>query len=295
MDLRNGKKLLDILKPKKGEPPHFREIPYDEIIFDHLKSSPSITASPTPSVLILCGPPGCGKSTIKNNLLTEFGIESYINIDPDEIRTILMSQGVTFSDDKNMSGITNNFNKRISDFSLDSNYNIVFDTTGQNFRAVSDLIYQSREKGYKSYFVIIYASLQTCQRRVQLRNEKLIAEGSGRIQLPLELAAQIYSGFIQPKGTASMFLIDYPVKANQVFLYDNDTDGSEPQLLYRKIGENVEFATDFDGFYNMNILSRPPYIKKIIGGGKRKRRTKKRGGSKTSKRKSTNHNKSRKH
>lgn len=276
MDLRNGKKLLDILKPKKGLPPQFGEIPYDEMILDHLKSSTSIIASSSPSVLILCGPPGCGKSTIKNNLLTEFGIDSYINIDPDEIRTILMSQGVTFSDDKNMAAITNNFNKRISDFSLDSNYNIVFDTTGQNFRAVSDLLYQSREKGYKSYFVIIYASLQTCQRRVQMRNEKLVAEGSGRIQLPLEVAAQIYSGFVQPKGTASMFLIDYPVKANQVFLYNNDTDGSEPQLLYRKVGENVEFATNFNGFYNMNILSEPPYIKKIIEGGRRKRRTRKR-------------------
>jgi predicted ABC-type ATPase len=276
MDLRNGKNLLDILKPKKGLPPQFGEILYDEMILDHLKSSTSITASSSPSVLILCGPPGCGKSTIKNNLLTEFGIDSYINIDPDEIRSILMSQGVTFSDDKNMAGITNNFNKRISDFSLDSNYNIVFDTTGQNFRAVSDLLYQSREKGYKSYFVIIYASLQTCQRRVQMRNQKLVAEDSGRIQLPIEVATQIYSGFVQPKGTASMFLIDYPVKANQIFLYNNDTDGTEPQLLYRKIGENIEFATDFDGFYNMNILSEPPYIKKIIEGGRRKRRTRKR-------------------
>ena len=109
-----------------------------------------------------------------------------------------------------------------------------------------------------------------------MRNEKLVAEGSGRIQLPLEVAAQIYSGFVQPKGTASMFLVDYPVKANQVFLYNNDSDGSEPQLLYRKVGENVEFATDFNGFYNMNILSGPPYIKKTIEGGKRKRRTKKR-------------------
>ncbi len=109
-----------------------------------------------------------------------------------------------------------------------------------------------------------------------MRNEKLLSEGSSRIQLPLEVASQIYSGFLQPKGTASMFLIDYPVNANQVFLYNNDADGSEPQLLYRKVGEIVEFATDFNGFYNMNILSGPPYIKKIIGGGKRKRRTKKR-------------------
>ena len=184
-----------------------------------------------------------------------------------------MSQGVTFPDDKTMAGITNNFNKRISDFSLEQNYNILFDTTGQNFRAVSDLLYQSRQRGYKTYFVIIYASLETCQRRVQMRNEKLKAEGSGRIQLPLEIAAQIYSGFLQPKGTASMFLIDYPIKADQVLLYNNNVDGADPQLLYKKVGENIDFVTDFTGFYNMNIISQPPFIIKSIG-GKRKRRTK---------------------
>jgi predicted ABC-type ATPase len=275
MDLRDGKNLFNTLKPKKGNPPNFGEIPYDEMILEHLKSSPELTGSSEPSVLILCGPPGCGKSTIKTNLLREFGIDSYVNIDPDEIRTILMGQGVTFPDDKTMAGITNNFNKRISDFSLEQKYNILFDTTGQNFKAVSDLLYQSRERGYKTYFVIIYASLETCQRRVQMRNEKLKAEGSGRIQLPLEVASQIYSGFIQPRGRASMFLIDYPVRADQVLLYNNNTDGEEPQLLYRKIGENVEFATDFNRFYNMNIISRPPYIVKAISGGKR-RRTRKR-------------------
>lgn len=275
MDLRDGKILFNTLKPKKGDPPAFQEIPYDDMILEHLKSSAELTESTNPSVLILCGPPGCGKSTIKTNLLREFGIDSYINIDPDEIRTILMSQGVTFPDDKTMAGITNNFNKRISDFSLEQRYNILFDTTGQNFRAVSDLLYQSRERGYKTYFVIIYASLETCQRRVEMRNEKLKTEGSGRIQLPLEVAAQIYSGFMQPKGTASMFLIDYPVKADQVLLYNNDIDGEEPQLLYRKIGGNVEFATDFSGFYNMNIISRSPFITKSSSGGKR-RRTRKR-------------------
>ena len=96
MSLRDGKNLLKILKPTKGEPPAFSEIPFDEIILEHLKSTPSLEQSPEralwqsekPSVLILCGPPGCGKSTVKTNLLREFGIENYINIDPDEIRTI---------------------------------------------------------------------------------------------------------------------------------------------------------------------------------------------------------------
>ena len=277
MDYTDGKTLLSILKPKKGDAPSFGEIPFDNIIFEALKSSLNVGPSSEPKVLILCGPPGCGKSTVKTNLLTQFSIDNYINIDPDEIRTILMANGVTFPADKTtMAGITNAFNKRISDEAQKQHLNIVFDTTGQNFRAVSDLLYTSRQLGYKSYFSIIWASLETCRRRIEGRNQYLRESSSGRIELPLEVAEGIYNGFVQPKGTASMFLLDYPVRANEVFLYNNNTDGTEPQLLYHKVGDNVEFSTNFPGFYNMNLSDSDPYISKSSGGGKRRRRTKKR-------------------
>jgi len=277
MDYTDGKTLLSILKPKKGDAPSFGEIPFDNIIFDALKSSSSVSPSSEPKVLILCGPPGCGKSTVKTNLLAQFSINDYINIDPDEIRTILMANGVRFPDDKTtMPGITNAFNKRISDEAQKQHLNIVFDTTGQNFRAVSDLLYTSRQLGYKSYFSIIWASLETCRRRIEGRNQYLRESSSGRIQLPLEVAEGIYNGFVQPKGTASMFLLDYPVRANEVFLYSNNTDGAEPQLLYHKVGDNVEFSTNFPGFYNMNLSVDEPYISKASSGGKRRRKTKKR-------------------
>lgn len=278
MNFTDGKQLLKILKPSSGQSLPFGQVPFDMFISQHLKSTTSLERSLNPFVLILCGPPGCGKSTVKTKILNEIqsDVQNYINIDPDEIRTILMSQGVTFPDDKTMSGITNAYNKRISDFSLEQGYNIIFDTTGQNFRAVSDLIYQCKQYNYKSFFSIIYASLETCQRRVQRRNEFLKSSRSGRIELPLDVARKIYEGFIQPKGTASMFLLDYPVKADEVFLYSNDQEYVEPQLLFKKVGENVEYSTDFKGFYNMTIFSQTPFIKKTTVGGKKRRTTRKR-------------------
>jgi hypothetical protein len=105
---------------------------------------------------------------------------------------------------------------------------------------------------------------------------------AGRIELPLEIAEGIYNGFKpsdgSTRGTASMFLLDYPVRANEVFLYSNNADGAEPQLLYHKVGDDVEFSTNFPGFYNMNLSDADPYILKSSSGGKktRRRKTKKR-------------------
>ena len=279
-DLRDGKKLLAVLKPKTGAAPAFGEIPFDTIIFNALISGSATAATAQPKILILCGPPGCGKSTVKTDLLAQNSIDTYINIDPDEIRTILMANGVTFPADKTtMPGITNAFNKRMSDEAQRQRLNIVFDTTGQNFKAVSDIIYSSGQLGYKSIFAIIYASLETCQRRVQGRNQYLKDTNSGRIELPLDVAEGIYNGFMtKPRGTASMLLLDYPVRANEIYLYNNNIDGAKPEMLYHKVGPNVEFATNFPGFYNMNISDKAPYISLMRSGGKKRskrRRTKK--------------------
>ena len=266
----------ELLKQLKSEPP-FGEIRFDQLIFDTLRksassSTSSVSASERPTLIVLCGPPGCGKSTIKMQLLVKGGVTDYINIDPDEIRTILMANGVTFSDDKTMAGITNAFNKRMSDRAQEMGLNIVFDTTGQNFRAVSDLLRESKErKGYKTTFAVIWASKATCLRRVDSRNKYLIASSSGRIELPIDLAEGIYDGFLRETGgTASMLLIQYPVTADNVLLYNNDTDGAEPVLLYSKEGTRVT-STDFPGFYNMDLTAAAPFITKIGKGGKRRK------------------------
>jgi predicted kinase len=280
----------ELLKQLKAGVP-FGAIPFDELIFNALgisASSSVSSASSRPTLIVLCGPPGVGKSTIKTQLLAKEGVTDYINIDPDEIRTILMANGVTFSDDITMRGITNAFNKRISDRAQELGLNIVFDTTGQNFRAVSDLFRQSKSAGYKTTFAVIWASKETCLRRVDSRNKYLLASGSGRIELPIDVARGIYDGFLQEKGTASNLLIDYPVSADNVLLYNNDRDGAEPVLLFSKEGMRVT-SSDFSGFYNMTLTAAAPFITKIgKGGSKRKtyRRTyKKNKRSKTKRRK----------
>ena len=263
----------ELLKELKTEPP-FDEIRFDRLIFDALRrSASSSSASERPTLIVLCGPPGCGKSTTKTQLLAKEGVKDYINIDPDEIRRILMENGVRFDfttekGKETMAGITNAFNKRMSNKAQELRLNIVFDTTGQNFRAVSDLLRESKSAGYKTTFAVIWASKETCLRRVESRNQYLLASGSGRIQMPEEIVRGIYDKFL--KGTASMLLIQYPVSADNVLLYNNDTDGTEPVLLFSKEGTRVT-SSDFSGFYNMDLTAAAPFITKIgKGGSKRK-------------------------
>ena len=281
------KEIIDkeLLKELKAEP-SFGAIPFDELIFRGLlrsaSSSSSASSSERPALIVLCGPPGCGKSTTKMQLLAKEGVTDYIDIDPDEIRKVLMGNGVTFSDDKTMAGITNAFNKRMSDQAQKEGLNIVFDTTGQNRIAVRGIIKSSKELKYKTTFAVIWASKETCLRRVERRN----ASSRDRLVLPIEIAEGIYDGFLE-KGTVSDYF-KYPVGADNVFLYNNNTDGAEPVLLFSKEGMRVT-SSDFSGFYNMTLTAAAPFITKIgKGGSKRKtyRRTyKKNKRSKTKRRK----------
>ena len=274
----------ELLKELKAEHP-FDEIRFDRLIFDALRKSASSSSSSSsrPTLIVLCGPPGVGKSTIKEKLLAKEGVTNYINIDPDEIRSILMANGVRFSDDKTMAGITNAFNKRMSDQAQKEGLNIVFDTTGQNRIAVRGIIKSSKELKYKTTFAVIWASKETCLRRVESRN----ASSRDRLVLPIDIAEGIYNGFLE-KGTASDYL-KYPVGADNVLLYNNNTDGAEPVLLFSREGRTVT-SSDFPGFYNMDLTVAPPFItiKGEKGGSKRKtyRRTyKKNKRSKTKRRK----------
>jgi len=253
----------ELLERLKSGPP-FGAIEYDQIIFDALRksssasSASSASSSEKPTLIVLCGPPGCGKSKTKKQLIAQEGVTDYIDIDPDVIRSTLMAKGVEFSDDTTMAGITNAFNKRMSDRAQELGLNIVFDTTGQNFRAVSSLLRESKVKGYKTTFAVIWARRDTCKERVASRN----ASSGDRLVLPDEVAKKIYDGFLE-NGTASNFLVDYPVSADKIFLYNNDTDNvnADAVLLYSKEGDKVTLSSNFKGFYNMDLTEADPFIK----------------------------------
>lgn len=266
----SNKELLKLLKLKQSKPFGDSTIKFDSVIFESLVVGTK-KSEESPKIIILCGPSGSGKSTLKQLLLKQYSVTNYINIDPDDIRTTLTLNGVNFDeeDPKIMSGITNKFNSRMLEHAASNKYNIIFDTTGQNFRAVYDTILAT--DNYYKVFVGIYASKQNCLERVQKRNDIIQQTNNPRKLLPISIAENIYNGFTRPKGTLSNYLIDYPILVNETLLYNNDVANDiKPDLLYHKIDDDIKVSNPFMGFYNLTINATEPHITKTIQGGRKK-------------------------
>ena len=243
-----------------------------------------------PTLLILCGPPGSGKSTIKSVILEKRGINAFV-VDPDEIRTKLLET----VDNKNisynvLSGIVNKLAETIMNKAIIKGINIVFDTTGRKFGAIPDLL--KKTNSYHTVFSVVWASLETCLARVDMRNTKLKSareiDPNVRIELPREEVIKIYDDFVKykngtPCGIASNFLLGYkpakserrnqPISVDEILLYNNDTD---PILLFHKTGKDVILPViEKNGFYDMNIIENSPYIiPNTVGGKKTKKKHK---------------------
>ena len=78
--------------------------------------------------------------------------------------------------------------------------------------------------------------------------------------LPPEIAEDLYDKLL--KGTISDYLINYPIGANKILLYNNDTDdvNADAVLLFSKEGRSVTTSSDFSGFYNMDLTAAAPFI-----------------------------------
>jgi hypothetical protein len=61
-------------------------------------------------------------------------------------------------------------------------------------------------------------------------------------------------------------------KVNQIYIFDNNY--TSPELLFKKVGENVEIAQNYPNLYNMSINSSPPYFSLKSKGGRKTKKKK---------------------
>jgi predicted kinase len=242
-------------------------------VYNQLKSG---TGVEKPTVYIMMGPPGAGKSTIKKT----FNIENYINIDLDEIKKIIVS---CFRDDPSTKGFAiignlKRFAKQLLDMAIREKMNVLFDTTGRMTGVVENVLSTTIEAGYKQTFVIVYTSLENCLLRASARNSSEIY----REPMSSRMVSEAYQSFIEKaksKGIISYYLIANPElteHADELYVFDNN--GPTPEIIFKRVNGVVEIVKETPIFYNMSINSQPPYFRIMSRGGKRtkKRRSNKR-------------------
>lgn len=279
----------DLLKHLKSKPkPELGSVEYDLMLQKKLSVNKPVSQE-SPAIIILCGPSGSGKSTIKSSLLSENKITNYINVDPDDIRSLLTENGMNFEDEdpKVMAGITNQFNSRMMLYATSNKFNVVFDTTGRNMHAMKEAL--TLTDGYFKLFAAVYTTWENCLARITARNAK---SHGVRKELPLDIAKGIYDGFL--KGTLSNYLVKYPIqgKVKSIKLFDNNVPrDTMAELVYDYNNGKVVYSKNFEGFYDLNI--RDSNITPIAGtndalAGKESKKRK----SKRKKRKSSRHKKS---
>ena len=245
---------------------------FAQFVYNKLKNVDADYVGSQPKVFIMMGPPGAGKSTIKR----QFDIKNYINIDLDEIKKLLQK---CFPDDRSIQGfgIINQL-KRLAKYLLDTaireNMNILFDTTGRMKELVSEVIDKTSDSNYEIQLIVVSTSRENCLQRAEMRNR---SEPDREPMAPF-MVNGAYDSFMETssnKGTLSYYLMENPElisKINQIFIFDNN--GSSPELLFKKVGDNVEISQNYPYLYNMSISSSPPYFSLKRKGGRRSKRKK---------------------
>lgn len=245
---------------------------FAQFIYNKLKNIEPDYVKRIPQVFIMMGPPGAGKSTIKR----QFNIKNYINIDLDEIKKLLQK---CFPNDRSIKGfgIINQL-KRLAKYLLDTaireNMNILFDTTGRMKELVTEVIDKTSESNYELQLIIVSTSRENCLQRAEMRNRV----ESDREPMEPFMVNGAYDSFMEKsadKGTLSYYLMANPKlisKINEIYIFDNN--GPSPELLFKKIGDNVEISQNYSNLYNMSINSSPPYFSLKSKGGRKTKRIK---------------------
>jgi predicted ABC-type ATPase len=116
-------------------------------------------------IFFFAGAAGSGKTTGRERFLKDLKINtSYVYLNPDSLKALGMPYDVpTLVDQLTTDG-----------------YSVVIDVTSRNKKSTLSLIHDSKKKGYKIYFAIVYASLPTVLDRVSKRLNQPMPEEAVR-------------------------------------------------------------------------------------------------------------------
>lgn len=141
-----------------------------------------------PILYILCGIPGCGKSTFAKNFLEKYET-AYVS--RDEVRLGMVNDTEEyFSKEKE---VFKNFVSNITNY-LSDGINVIADATHLNMASRRKLTYAIDQTitNYKIVYVIFDTSLETCLNRN--------AKRTGRQNVPEDVVKSMYNNFRIPRN-----------------------------------------------------------------------------------------------
>jgi predicted ABC-type ATPase len=180
--------------------------------------------------LLVCGPPGTGKTTHLHTMLRNAGAEpsEYTIIDPD---TLGLSPA-----DASAKAI------ELVHSAIDAKQKFVYSASCRKLDVVKEMLKHMKQKKYRTVVAIVYASLPKTIERIASRHEQ---------HVPEEAIRYLYSYF-KTRAEAYMNL----PQLDEVYLYNNETQFN--LLLHKKKKKIVCSTPDNEFFFDISNYCSPP-------------------------------------
>ena len=182
-----------------GNPTPARRQVQRQILQKYLEQYPNFEAEG--QAIVMAGPPGAGKSSALQDIITETGIskEKWLLLDADEVKKLLLDQAQAdgtyqdlIPDELRAEGITpypaelasvvheesSMLVKRLMNLALQGRWNVIIDGTLANLEKADKLLTELAKSGYTVHVVAVDVSLEDSKRRIRARWEEGVTDAA---------------------------------------------------------------------------------------------------------------------